>query len=604
MKETIEEAIRTGRVLPWQQQWGDPHQVSAMGCAQDDNHKKRATLAPLVLNFFERYRSFSQERLQDVEDYVLAGYHLWKWDAKAGYHMLFINPAYWKYLCFQWEGRVYCWTCLPFGLQSACRTYSIVMGELHRLEREIGGGLLSFVIDDKLGAARTLWEACYRCLTGVMMMGAAGVVFSLDKCELWPQQLVKWLGLLLHTTPFPHYSVPEGKLQRLYDMIVQLQQRQEASARELAQLAGKIVSLAAAIQLPRLLARALYLTITGHAAWEQLLQLPHQLQFFLRWLRPLVQPGGPDCINGERWLKEPRAMSQLHLVVDTSESAHAGCLLKGGSLEHEIQVAFSREQCQAARRHEWGSTPRETAGIKHALLAMESQEGVMQQLQHTRLRIICDSQGTIQVLDSMGGSNWEQLYDVHAIWTWLLRHDVQPVWVWQPRDSPEVRLADALSKQPDAHDWILSQQVFNQLGARQLPGRQGGQWGAPTVDLFASAGNHKCDRFFTPYLCTGAAGVDAFAADWGQEQLAYIFAGPLYKPGPIVSKIMHDRCSCILVVPRWHQYWRAMLVGPHVRDSWDLKFFDGLYMPGPRVPAHLHNLRVPLIAYRIDFAGL
>jgi hypothetical protein len=157
--------------------------------------------------------------LQDVEDYVRSGDYLWKWDAKAGYHMLFIEPAYWKYLCFTWEGRVYCWTCLPFGLQSACRTYSIVMGELHRLERELGGGLLSFVLDDKLGAARSLPEACFRCLAGIKMLTAAGVTFSLPKCELWPVQLLRWLGMQLHTVPQPFFSIPAEKLQYIYDLI-------------------------------------------------------------------------------------------------------------------------------------------------------------------------------------------------------------------------------------------------------------------------------------------------------------------------------------------------------------------------------------------------
>jgi hypothetical protein len=240
---------------------------------------------------------------------------------------------------------------------------------------------------------------------------------------------------------------------------------------------------------------------------------------------------------------------------------------------------------------------------------LEQRQDLMQRLQHTRLRIICDSLGTTQVMDSLGGSSWEQLADVKAVWAWLLRHDIQPIFVWQPRDSPEVQLADELSKRADAHDCSLQQAAYDSLCSRELPLLQQRllntvTWGSPTVDLFASAGAHKCGRYFTPYLSGGAAGTDAFTADWGQEQLAYIFAGPLYPPGPLISKVVYDRCNCILVVPRWHKYWEGMLVGPYVRDKFDLKFFAGLYSPGPLMPPHLHNLRVPLVAYRIDFTGL
>jgi hypothetical protein len=534
---------------------------------------------------------------------------MWKWDAKAGYHLLFIHPSCWKYLCFSWQGKVCCWTCLPFGLQSACRTYSITLGELHRLEREVGGGLLSFVIDDKLGAARTVPEACFRSLTGVMMMAAAGICFGADKCSLWPMKLLKWLGMLLHTSPSVFYSIPEDKLAFLHSQVAGLIQQGSCTAQQLASLAGLLVSVAPATPLQRLLERALYLVIRERRSWEEAMPVGSHLLNFLCWLEPLVRPGSATCINGSCWLKEPRPLGQLQLVVDASATAFAGCLLKRGSLVQRIQITFSAEQQAAVQQQQWGSTPRETMGLHLCCKALDSRTDIMQQLEHTRLRIVCDSQGTIQVMESLGGSTWEQLAEVKAVWCWLLRHDIQPVFAWQPRESAEVQLADTLSKQPDSHDWVLQQETFDSLCSRQLPADQqlllgSSTWGQPTVDLFAGAGAHKCSRFVTPYLCSGAARTDAFTMDWGQEQLAYIFAGPLFPAGQLLRKVLHDRCSCILVVPRWHKHWRALLVGPHVRDSVDLKYHDTLYTPGPFVPAHLRLLRIPLIAYRIDFSGI
>lgn len=474
------------------------------------------------------------------------------------------------------------------------------MGEAHQLERE-AGGLLSFVIDDKMGAARSLEEACYRCLTGVMMMAALGIFFSPGKCELWPVQLLRWLGMQLQTVPSVFYSIPEDKLRALHALVVELQQQRRQQGgegggtlpRRLARLAGMLVSVTVATPLPRLLERALYLVLRERTSWRAVMPLPMQLDFFLRWMEPMLRPGADSCLNGRCWLKAPKPPAQLQLVADTSEAAHAGCVLEGGSVVEKIQVTFTAEQRAATLRQEWGSTPREMKGLRLCCDCLGEQPHLMQRLQHTRLQIICDSQGTIQALEKLVGSSWEQLSDVAAVWRWLLQWDISPAFVWRPRDSAEVVPVDALSKQQDQHDVHLCQQQYEALCSRQLPPGQQQQvgsstWGRPVVDLFASARAHKCSRYYTAYLSPGAAGADAFSANWGREGLAFIFAGPLYPAGRLVSKVMHD--------------WEALLVGRHVRDRWDLGFWEGLYEPGPLLPARLHGMRVPLVAYRIEFS--
>lgn len=78
----------------------------------------------------------------------------------------------------------------------------------------------------------------------------------------------------------------------------------------------------------------------------------------------------------------------------------------------------------------------------------------------------------------------------------------------------------------------------------------------------------------------------------------------MWDPGPIIAKILHDKCPCILVLPRWHKYWKALLVGSHVRDRYEITYFPGLYTPSALVPTSLRNVRFSLMAYRIDFTGL
>ncbi|KAL4437098.1 hypothetical protein ABPG75_004237 [Micractinium tetrahymenae] len=229
--------------------------------------------------------------------------------------------------------------------------------------------------------------------------------------------------------------------------------------------------------------------------------------------------------------------------------------------------------------------------------------------------------GCLQILGSLSAHSWPDVQEAFRTW----EHDVQPDWMWLPRENPEVQLADALSKEGDPHDWQLSQAAFQQLCSQLLPAGERcalgtAAWGQPTVDLFASAASHQADVFVSRYPSPGAAAADAFSLSWtadglaalggGRKPLAFIFAGPACDPGRIIAKICQDRCPCILVVPRWHKYWRGQLVGPHRRDSLDLGFHDQLYQPGALVPSDMlarwqeGAMRYPLIAFRLDWTDL
>lgn len=213
--------------------------------------------------------------------------------------------------------------------------------------RERDGELGSFLLDDKLGAAHTLSEACYRCLTGVLLFSAAGVFFSIPKSVLWPQQQLKWLGLLLHSSPWPYWSVPEDKMRDIEGLIAGLLQQGCSSATLLAQLAGKLVSIQDAAPLPHLVADALFIAIKDYQAWQQIMPLPGRLELFLGWLQQQL-----PALNGSKWFKQPRPLLQLRLVADTSEQAHVAHLFEKGTPVLSIQLPFLQQlhcmPCQAA----------------------------------------------------------------------------------------------------------------------------------------------------------------------------------------------------------------------------------------------------------------
>lgn len=214
-------------------------------------------------------------------------------------------------------------------------------------------------------------------------------------------------------------------------------------------------------------------------------------------------------------------------------------------------------------------------------------------LQHHRLRIICDNTGTVSNFKTMNASSTQQLTDVRVVYELALRYDIELEFVWKPRSTPAVQHADRLSKIEDPHDFYLNDHVFQALCRA---------WGTPSVDAFASAGDgHKCPRYFALYEGPGCTEVDAYAQSW-QQQFVYAFPGPLYDPSRIIRKIREDACDAMLVLPSFRAaYWQGTLRALPIRDSIDLSYWDGLYLPGPLVPDNLRASipRVPLTAYLI-----
>jgi hypothetical protein len=70
----VAEALAGGMAVEWQQQWGKPHSISPLGCAINRVHKQRMTITPLLVNFYEQYLPFRQERLQ-VSSPEISGVH-------------------------------------------------------------------------------------------------------------------------------------------------------------------------------------------------------------------------------------------------------------------------------------------------------------------------------------------------------------------------------------------------------------------------------------------------------------------------------------------------------------------------------------------------
>eukprot|EP00884_Botryococcus_braunii_P009170 jgi/Botrbrau1/18254/Bobra.0398s0001.1 len=104
---------------------------SGLGVAANRKGKLRLILDARYINLFDKYVSFSYEKLTDVPQYARPGDWLCLTDFKAGYHHFRVHQEDQKYLGLSFQGKFYVFTVLPFGLSSACRTYTRFMLQVY-----------------------------------------------------------------------------------------------------------------------------------------------------------------------------------------------------------------------------------------------------------------------------------------------------------------------------------------------------------------------------------------------------------------------------------------------------------------------------------------
>ena len=116
--------------------------------------------------------------------------------------------------------------------------------------------------------------------------------------------------------------------------------------------------------------------------------------------------------------------------------------------------------------------------------------------------------------------------------------------------SKENTIADELSRiSQDDIEWELNDEWFQIVIEK---------FGQPSIDLFASASNRKCERFVAWKPQKGAYCIDAFTLNWFEE---YFYA---FSPFALILKslvkIKRENAIGIIVVPLWkNQPWFPFL---------------------------------------------
>lgn len=558
----LEQAVNRGVVRECTK--ADLTVISGLGVVGDVAVKGRLILNAMYLNLFCRYKAFHYESLRDVQVLAQPGDVIMVTDFKSGYHHIPLHPSVYRFFGLEFQGRYFFFTVLPFGLASGCYVFTSVAAELMRPLMDRGLRCLKFIDDIgyflKEGPVALVGRALVLTVFAYLRF-----YVSPAKCHLQLSKSAPLLGLICDVEN-RKFIVPPAKVSDIQALITNFLAT-GGTKRELAQLAGKLASIAPAVQLAPLFSRRLFQAMGQVPLWDQELESPE------------VQVATPDLLYFQEYLKHnpgwgwaPRpSVAQFVCAGDASETGYGG---HSALLPRDLALPFSRPDQQRMQEGKFSSTEREVKNVCLLVQACIRQDP--QKVAGSTIVCLSDNQGAVANVNNMRGSP-QEVDAIRDMWVQASLADVLVRVEWRPRESEEIRKADMLSRVKDRSDYALSFTWTQRLFQR---------WGRPTGDAFAGPWGHaqKAPLFFTATPSHVGCGFDATIRDWGLlGSLVWVFP-PVWLLRQAIAKIQQHRCNAILLVPGMGLHHAALIQQLPVKDAVVIPPHPGMFEYGSQYP--------------------
>ena len=296
--------------------------VNPLSLATNSGSKNRLVLDLKHINPHLHTLKF---KCEDVDTAVLLlnpGDFLFTFDIKSAYHHIEIFQDHQTYLGFQWgytngKPQYFVFRVLPFGLSTAPLVFTKILKPVLRHWRSSGKRVCMF-LDDGLGGVR-IQSAILVSQAVKRDLIPFGFLLRDSKCFWDPMQIQTWLGHIFNMS-INQLFVTEARLQKLEQSLDNiLNCPQKVTARQLAAVAGQIVSMSRAIG-PKvyLYTRHIYFAIETRENWGSILafnfKLTTELQYWVSNVRAL---------NGRNMFTRPQRFDTM-VYSDASELGYRG----------------------------------------------------------------------------------------------------------------------------------------------------------------------------------------------------------------------------------------------------------------------------------------
>lgn len=554
-----------------------PYVVSPLSVATQKSGKKRLILDLSVLNKFVRKDKFKYEDWKVAIQLFGQNCYMYKFDLKSGYHHFDICTKQQTYLGFSWKGNFYCFTVLPFGLLSSPFLFTKCLRAMVKYWRSKAVNIVLY-LDDGLGMSLD-YDSCFKDSFFIRKsLTEAGFLINVDKSVFTPAQSIEWLGIIWDSVNFS-LQIPDRRVQDLIESVsLILSEFPLITARNLAQVTGKIISMSPVIgNISRLMTRYCYMIIETRSAWDSLLEIIHSDQVkaeLVFWQENIVK------LN--RKYLAGYSCSSVVIYSDASDIAAGACTVELKSKNfHKMWNSVEKVQ---------SSTWREMKAIELALSSFKDQ------FQGKTIKWFTDNQNCVKIVKS-GSMKLELQKLARSIYSTCVTNSISIDIQWIPRSENEK--ADYISRLIDHEDWEVSGKFFDLMN---------GLWGPFTIDRFANFNNKKLNRYNSLYWNPGSEAIDAFSQNWQFENNWLV--PPVFSVLRVIKHLLFCKARGTLIVPKWISapYWpyifdENLCYRTYVSDVLEFKNTAGIFVPGtnPNSIFGKEPFITPVLAVKFQF---
>lgn len=511
------------------------------------------------LNKFVKFQHFKMESLKDVRALMNDSDWAVTLDLSKAFHHAPLHPRARKYFQFWWRGRLWRYTCLPFGYTASPRLWTKLLRPILRQLRHVHGVRAVIYIDDLILLAPRHLIQQHRDLA-LQLMLAAGLTVNWDKSCLRPTRYIPYLGVEVDL-PNQQLVLPKKKVKLYSASITRALNAHRAasgvSCKLIEVLLGQLNACSDCVSDTPLFLNNLKNDLRAASLDSPRMSLSEATVRDLRFWRDtmLVEWNG-------RSVKKPRASVQIYSdASDTRWGCHF--VVKGRAVTKG--AAFAGDALHAH------------INLKEAMAVIEAlqQRDAIDSLRGKAIDAFIDNLVVVFCINS-GKSRSPALQALLLrLHNWLRDHGVLALTAHyvptelNPADDPSRR-----TRRVSLNDLQLHQGVFDLLLKTICL--------QPGIDLFATADNRLLERFVSWKYHPQAVGTDVFSQPLPCNELLWAHP-PVGLVPRLLQKLKREQCLVLVMTPLWPaQTWWPTLLQMAVFPPVILPQIPNLRLSGPQ----------------------
>lgn len=198
------------------------------------------------LNKFIETIHFKLEDIRMVRDLVRRDCFMATLDLKDAYYLVSIEKSYRKYLRFEFDGKLYEFTCLPFGLNTAPYVFTKLLKPVFSYLRH--RGFISVVYLDDVWIFGDTNQDCLANLSETRrILEKLGFIINETKSQLSPSKECKFLGFIVDSLNM-RIKLPDKKRLNVKLLIKKFKKSEFCTIRDFSSLVGVLGSCCPAVR--------------------------------------------------------------------------------------------------------------------------------------------------------------------------------------------------------------------------------------------------------------------------------------------------------------------------------------------------------------------